>query len=108
MKRNILSLTGMVSIITMIIIGFSCEKEENNNSLNLNNGTILYMPPPDNCNDYVIKFTDNILYKPSNLSNDFKIDSLLVKLAFDSTDNVHNCGFGGSIRVVDLTHIEKR
>lgn len=98
----------MISAITLTILGISCEKDKADDRLSLDNGIILYMPPPDNCNDYVIITTDNFWYKPSNLSNDYKIDSLLIRFDFDSTDNFHNCGFGGSIPVIDLTHIEKQ
>ena len=108
MQKNRLITIQMILSITLMMISISCKKDEENNSLNLKDGIILYMPPPDNCNDYVIKTSDNLWYKPSTLGNDYKTDSLLISFDFDSTDNFHDCGLGGSIPVVDLTHIEKR
>ena len=102
---NRFSLTLFVSAI--VIISTSCDNDTNNDNLKLENGIIMYMAPPDNCNDYVIKTDDNLFYKPSDLSKDYKIDSLSIKFSFDSTDALHNCGFGGSIPIIDLTHIEK-
>lgn len=96
-----------ISAIVMISIT-SCDNDTDNDDLKLVDGIIMYMAPPDNCNDYVIKTDDNLYYKPSDLSMDYKIDSLLIKFSFDSTDGLHNCGFGGSISIIDLTHIEKR
>lgn len=93
----------------LIAISFnSCDKDEVNSESDIINGIVLYMPPPDNCDDYVIKTDDNYLYKPSNLNDDLKTDSLLVRFAFNPTDNFHNCGFGGQVQVIDLTQIEKR
>lgn len=105
MKRKVIQI---VSVIVIVITSISCEIAENDSNLDFKNGIILYMPPPDNCNDYVIKSDDNYWFKPSNLNNDFRIDSLLIRFAFDSTDNFHDCGFGGSIPIIDLIHIEKR
>ena len=105
MKKNRIEVLCTILIIAFAAICICCEKDDTRNNLN---GIILYMPPPDNCNDYVIKSEDNSLLKPSNLSDEYRIDSLLIRFAFDSTDNFHNCGFGGSIPVIDLTHIEKR
>lgn len=42
-------------------------------------------------------------YKPVNLSADYEIDTLAVRFACDSTEDKHNCGFGGSIPVIILT-----
>lgn len=93
--------------VTILLQCFSCEKENDKYDLQLIEGVVMYMAPPDNCNDYVIK-ADKSYYKPLDLSVDFEIDSLLIRFAYDSTEYWHNCGFGGPIPVIDLTHIENR
>ena len=80
-------------------------KEESTSS-NLMTGLIQYFPPPDNCNDYVVRVEDK-LYYPVNLAEEFRQDSLTVQLSFDVTDSVHNCGFGGSIPVIKVLTIKK-
>ena len=85
-----LKLSTLLSAIALIVISFSCKKE-----VTTTNGIILYMAPPDNCNDYIIKTDDGAFYKPSSLNNDFKVDSLLVEFSFKTSDLTHSCGFGG-------------
>ncbi len=74
----------------------------------LQEGIILYLPPPDNCNDFIIWTEGNIMYKPASIDRYFEVDSMLIRFAFDETEALHNCGFGGSIPVIDLTYIEER
>lgn len=107
MKKNKLALPIFLLLLFLMTSLTSCEKDNNKTELQLTDGIIIYMAPPDNCNDYIIR-TGNYLYKPSVLNSNFAIDSLLIRFAYDSTENGHNCGFGGSIPIINLTHIEKR
>ncbi|TRX60597.1 hypothetical protein FNH22_05990 [Fulvivirga sp. M361] len=106
MKKNSLKVVYVVSIIVLMMIYVSCNEDEPGSDTQ--NGMILYMPSPDNCDAYVIRTDDNYWYKPSNLSSDLEVDSLYVSFTFDLTDKTHHCGFGGPISVVNLTSIEKR
>ena len=107
MNKN--RITLQITLFTLFLLSslVSCEKEKNETDLELTDGIIIYAAPPDNCNDYVI-VTGNHWLKPSGLSSDFEVDSLLIRYAYDSTENKHSCGFGGPIPIIDLTHIEKR
>lgn len=104
MQKNRLILVQIFLVTTLSVIGFSCKKSDKNNLID---GMVVYMAPPDNCNDFVIK-TDDSYYKPSNLENEYKVDSLLISFYFNSTADFHDCGFGGSIPIIDLTHIENK
>ncbi len=55
-----------ILLIMFLVIG--CKEE--NTSDHLNVGLVQYLPPPDNCNGYVVNI-DEKLYYPSNLSKDF-------------------------------------
>ncbi len=91
-----------------MLIGSFIACEEDEISADLKNGLIVYMAPPDNCNDFIIVVDDlsQTMLKPNNLAESFKIDSLKVKFDFDSTNRSHNCNFGGQIPVVSINQLE--
>ena len=84
---------------------FGCQEDDA--SGNLVSGMVRYLPPPDNCDDYVIRVEDQ-LYYPTDLAEEFRQDSLIVQLSFTATDRVHNCGFAGTISVIDVLNIKKQ
>ena len=49
-----------------------------------------------------------IWYKPENLSEEFKVDDLKVKITYTLTDKTHNCGFGGYKPIIIIHKIERR
>lgn len=107
MKKNHLNTFNILLSIILLTALLSCDNENVDANLLLTEGIIIYMAPPDNRNSYIIK-TGNFNYQPADMSSDFKIDSLSIRFAYDETENRHNCGFGGTIPIIELTHIEKR
>jgi hypothetical protein len=73
-------------------------------------GMIKYDPPPDSCDDYMIVFNGNEFdkyYKPGNLPDDFKIDSLQIEVRYCISEEQHNCGFGGYVPIINILNIKK-
>jgi|SRR5690554_2726064 len=93
----------MFILLWLLFCNFSCEKQEENQ---YKEGLIIYMPPPDNCNDFVVEI-DKTIYYPEELNDSFKKDSLRVKLIYDELDKYHNCGFGGSVKIIQISKIIK-
>lgn len=107
MKNKGLILSIAIFTVVLACSFMSCNKDSKEADLQLKEGMIVYMAPPDNCNDFIIKVNDHI-YKPSNLSSSFEIDSLNIRFAYETIESTYDCGFGGQIPYVLLTHIEKR
>ena len=82
-----------------------CQEDDVNGDLV--SGMVRYLPPPDNCDDYVISVEDQ-LYYPTDLAEEFRQDSLAVQLSFSLTDSVHNCMFGGVIPTIEVLTITRR
>ena len=99
----------MSCFVFMVLLQLSCSKEEN-----LVDATVRYYDPIDNCGAYMIELESTIntqyglLLKPENLKNKYKEDGLQVVLTYTTTDDVHDCGFGGQVAVIHLNCIKKR
>lgn len=91
----------IIIIPWLFLFNLGCEEPTEDH---FKEGVILYMPPPDNCNGYVVKI-ENTLYYPENLGDKFKKDSLNVKLTYKELNGYHNCGFGGSIKIIKIIKI---
>ncbi|MEM6830822.1 MAG: hypothetical protein AAF551_09925 [Bacteroidota bacterium] len=95
------------TLLVLLIVSFAACEDDNEPLPELTDGTIVFMAPPDNCNDYVIAIDgSNTLLKPNNLADSLKVDSLKIKFDFDSTALLHNCNFGGQIPVISIGTIE--
>ena len=46
-------------------------------------------------------------YKPENLSEEYKIDNLFVRITYSLTDKKYNCGFGGYKPIIIIHKIER-
>ena len=103
-------IVSFAAILFVLTSAFTCGKEkEEDPTIYVEIGVIKYMPPPDNCNDYMIIFEkdDQIKYnKPDNLSDDYKIDGLQIKVTYRKTEEKHNCGFGGYVPIINIIKIE--
>jgi len=93
----------LIFLLWTLFCNIGCETKEEDI---FKEGLILYMPPLDNCNGYVVEVGKTIYY-PNNLNDEFKTDSLRVKLTFDELNDYHNCGFGGSIKTIEILKIIK-
>ena len=96
-------------VVFLTLIHLSCSKEKN-----LVDATVRYHDPIDNCGAYMIELESamntqfGLLLKPKNLKNKYKEDGLQVVLSYTTTDDVHDCGFGGQVSVIHLDCIKKR
>lgn len=108
MKKIFLKLMLVTALAAGIITTGGCSKDASDTVAQT--GIVKYMPPPDNCNDYMIvieKEESLDYYKPDNLPNEFKTDELPVKLTFRKTEKIHNCGFAGNVPVINIINIHK-
>lgn len=73
------------------------------------NAIIKYISGVDFCNDYMVEVHSephNKLYRPKNLSEEFAVDNLSVKITFDIlNDTTYNCGFGGYVPIIHINSI---
>ena len=111
-KSMKLEIFNLATILLLLMGWFSgCHKEDA--TILEGNCIIKHMPPPDNCNDYMIIFEkdvpeNNILYKPDKLSEEFKVDNLHIKLTYRITEDKYNCSFGGYVPVINIIKIQKQ
>jgi hypothetical protein len=113
MRTNILKIT---TIMLVLAGGFgSCQEKGKTTDADVfvENCIIQYMPPPDNCNTYMVVVEQenpvyNKYYKPNHLPDQFEIDNLNVKVTVRMSEEKHNCGFGGYVPVINIIKVEKR
>ncbi len=114
MKTNIFKITAIMLLVVGIFASCTEKKSSQEDaSIFVENGIVKYTPPEDNCNAYMIVIEQedpayNKYYKPDQLSDQFKVDNLQVKVQFRITEDKHNCGFGGYVPVINIIKIEKR
>jgi len=51
---------------------------------------------------------ENETFHPNNLSTEFQIDSLKVKLSYKLTSENFNCGFGNSFKTIQISSIAQQ
>ncbi len=108
MKKKMILFT----VIAILIMngGIGCEKTDTNAIKT--EATIKNIPIEDNCGDYMV-LVGNIndvsarWYKPENLSEEYKIDNLFVRITYSLTDKKYNCGFGGYKPIIIIHKIER-
>jgi hypothetical protein len=115
MKTNIFRIAAFVLVFAGGIgsCGENGKASGTNTDVFVENCIIQYIPPPDNCNTYMIVIEQedpvyNKYYKPDHLPDQFKVDSLNVKVTFSMSEEKHNCGFGGDVPVINIIKIEKQ
>jgi len=104
--NKVLCLIALIGAL-LFNLNFSCKKEEN--SLQLNDAVIRdYGDPAVNGCGWVILVSSNV-YKPINLSPEFYIDSLEVKMKYELLSTKANCGFQEDVySEIKIKHIEKK
>ena len=85
----------MVTLLCLGAGGVGCKK-----SNGFSTAIIKYLPP---C--YVIETNNQQHYVPMNLSDEFKVHNLRVKIVYQMTDEERNCF--GYFQVINLLKIEK-
>jgi hypothetical protein len=51
---------------------------------------------------------ENGTFHPNNLSAEFQQDSLAVELSYKGTNEKYNCGLGNSLKIIEISSIEKQ
>ena len=105
-----MSTKQILSIICLCAVITGCNADDSDEATYIKDGIIRYVPPPDSCDDYMIVFEIDQFekyFKPDNLSDDFKVDGLRVRVTCRITEEKHNCGFGGYVPIIHIIKIKK-
>ena len=100
---------NMFLILITLLFTTGCSEEETKQQENLvtENATIYYDSSGiDNC-IYTFKTDSNNFYTIENLNEEFRQNNLRVNISFRETDNTMNCGFSGSLTIIQIETIEK-
>lgn len=100
---------NIILVLTTLLLISACNNNESNqqNEFQTENATIYYDASGiDNC-VYTIETDSKKTYTVENLNNDFNQNNLRVKISFEVTDNIMNCGFSGGLKEIKIVSIEK-
>ena len=91
-------------ILLTIFLWTQCTKEI---TYQTENATLYYDPSGvDNC-IYTLQTDLNRFYTVAYLEEAFRINNLRVKISFQITNQVRNCGFSGPLTLIQIKTLEK-
>lgn len=92
-------------LLTCCVLSLFLASCDDDNQFQMEAGTIVFASP--DCNDFIIETTTG-KFKPTSLRQEFQTDQLQVIFSFELTQNFHNCGFLGSLPIIEITSMRNR
>ena len=92
-------------IISISLLLFSACERNNTVEYEYVEGTIKYCGL-DCCEGWTI-YIEKHIYYPENLPEEFQIEDLEVLVAYDKTDDIRNCNFGGNAPIIKILDIKR-